>query len=152
VLRGLNRILSGQLRGQFVSAAYLWLDTEIRKGVYSAAGHPPLLRWRQGKLDRIESNGLLLGVAPDSEYPVCKVPLNSGDRFLLYTDGVTEPENASGNSFGEGRLEQVVRDNQSRAPSDLSEQLLSAIRHWQPASMPQQDDITLIIIDVRYPG
>jgi sigma-B regulation protein RsbU (phosphoserine phosphatase) len=148
VLRGLNRILSGQLRGQFVSAAYLWLDTEIRKASYSAAGHPPLLCWREGKLERIESNGLLFGVRWDSDYPVCEIPLNSGDRFLLYTDGVVEPENAAGEPFGDRKLEQVVRDNHSRPPSELSEQLLSEIRHWQPASVTQQDDITLIIIDV----
>jgi sigma-B regulation protein RsbU (phosphoserine phosphatase) len=148
VLRGLNRILSGQLRSQFVSAAYLWLDTEIHKALYSAAGHPPLLRWREGKLERIESNGLLFGVRRDSNYPVCEIPLNSGDRFLLYTDGIVEPENAAGDSFGDRKLEQVVRNNHSRPPSELSEQLLSEIRHWQPASMTQQDDITLIIIDV----
>jgi len=148
VLRGLNRILSGQLRSQFVSTAYLWLDTETRKALYSAAGHPPLLCWRQGKLERIESNGLLFGVTPDSDYPVCEIPLNSGDRFLLYTDGVIEPENAAGESFGDRKLEQVVRNNCSRPPSELSEQLLSEIHHWQPASVTQQDDITLIIIDV----
>jgi serine phosphatase RsbU (regulator of sigma subunit) len=68
-LRGLNRILSGQLRDQFVSAAYLWLDTENRKAPYSAAGHPPLLHWREGKLEGIESNGLLFGVTPDPDYP-----------------------------------------------------------------------------------
>jgi phosphoserine phosphatase RsbU/P len=148
VLRGLALALSGQLRDQFVSAAYLWLDTENRKALYSAAGHPPLLRWREGKLERIDSNGLLFGVMPDSDYPVCDMPLNPGDRFLLYTDGVTEPENAAGDSFGDSALEQVVREYQSRPPSELSDQLLSAIRRWQPASITQQDDITLIVIDV----
>jgi phosphoserine phosphatase RsbU/P len=58
VLCGLERALSGQLHGQFVSAAYLWLDTENRTALYSAAGHPPLLRWREGKLECIQSNGL----------------------------------------------------------------------------------------------
>ena len=148
VLRGLNCILSGQLRGQFISAAYLWLDTEIYRVSYSAAGHPPLLRWREGKLERIESNGLLIGVKRDSDYPVCEMPLNSGNRFLLYTDGVVEPENAVGEAFGDRKLEQVVQNNHSRPPAELSEQLLSEIRHWQPASVTQQDDITLIIIDV----
>jgi sigma-B regulation protein RsbU (phosphoserine phosphatase) len=99
-------------------------------------------------LERIESNGLLFGVRSDSDYPVCAIPLNSGDRFLLYTDGVIEPENAAGDSFGNSKLEEVVRNNCSRPPSELSKQLLSEIRHWQPASMNQQDDITLIIIDV----
>ena len=148
VLRGLNHILFNQLREQFVSAAYLWLDTEIRKASYSAAGHPPLLRWREGKLDRIESNGLLFGVVPDPDYPVCDLPIHSGDRFLLYTDGVIEPENAHGDSFGDKKLDEVVRNNQSRPASELVDQLISEMRIWQPASLAHQDDITLIVIDV----
>ena len=76
------------------------------------------------------------------------IPLNSGDRFLLYTDGVIEPENAAGDPFGNSKLEEVVRNSCSRPPSELSKQLLSEIRHWQPTSVTQQDDITLIIIDV----
>jgi len=75
------------------------------------------------------------------------MPIQPGDRFLLYTDGVTEPENADGDSFGDLRLEQVVRDNQSRSPSELSDEPLAELRHWQPASIAQQDDITLIVID-----
>ena len=148
VLCGLNRVLFGQLHDQFVSAAYLWLDTENRKGLYSAAGHPPLLRWRAGKLERIESNGLLFGVIPDPDYPVCELQIDSGDRFLLCTDGVLEPENARGDAFGKRRLEQVIRENQNRAPSELSDRLLAEIGQWQPASISQQDDITLLVIDV----
>jgi sigma-B regulation protein RsbU (phosphoserine phosphatase) len=149
VLRGLNRVLAGQLHGQFVSAAYLWLDTENRAASYSAAGHPPLLRYRQGKLERIESNGLLFGVRPDcGECPVYRMPIESGDRFLLYTDGVTEPENTGGDAFGDVKLEQVIRDNEGRLPSELSDRVLSEIRCWQPSSINQQDDITLIVVDV----
>lgn len=148
VLRGLNGVLSAQMGPQLVSAAYLWVDTENRIALYSAAGHPPLLHCRGDELNRIESNGLLLGVLPDSEYPVCDMAILPGDRFLLYTDGVSEPENALGDSFGEFKLEQVVRNNQLRPPSELLDRLLTEIRHWQPASMAQHDDITLIAIDV----
>ena len=149
VLRGLARALSGQLQGQFVSAAYLWLDTEDRRALYSAAGHPPLLRWREGNLERIESNGLLFGVtAGEDAYPVCAMPIGPSDRFLLYTDGLTEPENDHGESFGDLRLEQVVRANEGRPSSELSDLLLAELRRWQPASVTQQDDITLIVIDV----
>ncbi len=148
VLRGMNRILFGQMQEQFVSAAYLWLDMENRKASYSAAGHPPLLLWREHKLEPIESNGILLGVIPDPDFPVRDMPIKPGDRFLLYTDGAIEPENAKGDSFGGHKLEQVLSDNQSRSPSELSDQLLSEIRQWRPASTTQQDDITLIIIDV----
>ena len=148
VLRGLERALSGQPRGQFVSAAYLWLDTESHKALYSAAGHPPLLHWSQGKLERIQSNGLIFGVESDCDYPVREISITTGDRFLLYTDGLIEPENTNGESFDDRRLEEVVRDNQLRPASELSDRLLSELRHWQPASAAQQDDITLIVIDV----
>ena len=148
VMRGLDRVLSAQLRGQFVSAAYLWLDTENRRAFYSAAGHPPLLLWNEGKLERIESNGILFGVVPDSDYPVREIPIQQGDRFRLYTDGVIEPENSTGNSFGAEKLEEVVRENYRRPGAEFSEQLLSELRSWQPESTAQQDDITLIVVDV----
>ena len=148
VLRGVERTLSGQLRGQFVSAAYLWLDTEKRKALYSAAGHPPLLHWSQGKLESIQSNGLIFGVKPDCDYPVCEISIAKGDRFLLYTDGLIEPENTNRESFGDRRLGEVLRESQLLPSSELSDRLLSELRHWQPASAAQQDDITLIVIDV----
>jgi len=151
VLSTLNRSLSGQLRGRFVSASYLLIDRENQKALYSAAGHPPLLHWREGKLEHIESNGIVFGVMPDPDYPVREIPVRLGDRFLLYTDGVVEPENGSGESFGERRLEQVLRNHQERPPSELLDQLLGEIRTWQPASLPQQDDITLLAIDVVQP-
>ena len=148
VLRGLNRILCVELRTRLVSAAYLWLDTENRIALYSAAGHPPLVLWRAGQFERIESNGLLLGIFPDSDYPLHKMPIRSGDRLLLYTDGVSEPENANRVAFGDHKLEQVVRDNQARTPAELLNQILSAIHNWQPPSTPQHDDITMVAIDV----
>jgi sigma-B regulation protein RsbU (phosphoserine phosphatase) len=85
---------------------------------------------------------------PDCDYPVREISIAKGDRFLLYTDGLIEPENINGDSFGDRRLEEVVRENQLRPPSDLSDRLLSELRHWQPAPVAQQDDITLIVIDV----
>jgi sigma-B regulation protein RsbU (phosphoserine phosphatase) len=148
VLGALNRMLFPQLHDQLVSAAYLWLDTESCLASYSAAGHPPLLRWREGKLERIESNGLLFGVIADPDYPVRDLPIRPGDRFPLYTDGVVEPENALGDAFGDARLEEVIRKNQESPPDELSGELLAEIRHWQPASVTQQDDITLIVVDV----
>ena len=151
VLRSLNRILSTELRGQLTSAAYLWIDGDRHSARYSAAGHPPLLCWKdsRGELQHIESNGLLFGVRDDCEYPMCSLTLAPGDRLLIYTDGMLEPENAFGEPFGDRRLEQVVRDNRSQSATELSQRLLSELRKWQPASMSQQDDITLIVIDVR---
>jgi sigma-B regulation protein RsbU (phosphoserine phosphatase) len=152
VLRGLNHALAGELRDQFVSAAYLWIDTENRRASYSAAGHPPLLLWRQGTLQRIESNGLVFGFQRDADYPVHSLPLSPGDRFLLYTDGVLEAESAAGEFFGDRRLDEVVQANQSSPPAELLDRLLAEIRMWRPASVPPQDDITIIIADVDVPA
>jgi sigma-B regulation protein RsbU (phosphoserine phosphatase) len=116
--------------------------------VYAAAGHPPLLRWRDDELEQIESNGLLFGVKPEfADCPVSTMQIVPGDRLLLYTDGVSEPENADGDSFGDKRLEQVVRNSRTHSASELSDRLLAELRMWQSGSSPQQDDITLIVID-----
>ncbi len=150
VLGGLNRILSSEAHGQLASAAYLWVDTKNRRALYSAAGHPALFCWRNasGDLQRIESNGLLFGIRSDSEYPVCTLPVERLDRILLYTDGVTEPENAAGEAFGDRQLEQVVRKHRTQPASELSQQLLSELAKWRTPSVNQQDDITLIVVDV----
>lgn len=148
VLRGLNGMLFAQLKAQLVSAAYLWIDMEKRRAFYSAAGHPPMLHAHSGTLARVESNGLLLGVLPEAEYPLWETAIEPGDRFLLYTDGVSEPENGSGEAFGEKRLEQVVRENHLSAPSEMLDKLLAEIRQWQPVSAQQKDDITLVAISV----
>jgi sigma-B regulation protein RsbU (phosphoserine phosphatase) len=150
VLRGLNRVLSGQLRGQYVTAAYLWVDAETRRARYSAAGHPPLLHWRfaDGELERVESNGLLFGVLPDAEYPVRDLALGADDRLLLYTDGLVEAENARGDFFGDAELEKVVRAHHARPASDLLALLLTEGRNWLPRAASQQDDITLVVIAV----
>jgi sigma-B regulation protein RsbU (phosphoserine phosphatase) len=150
VLGGLNRILSHEAPGQFASAAYLWIDSEKHTARYSAAGHPPLLCWRhaKGEIQRVESNGLLFGINSDSKYPVCTMPAESSDRLLLYTDGVTEPENSAGEAFGERQLERVVRKNRLQPASELSWQLLSELEKWRTPAVTQQDDITLIVVEV----
>lgn len=142
----LNRVLAAPLRGQIVSASYLSVDMVARKAFYSAAGHPPLLRYNKG-MERIESNGLLFGISPDAEYPVSSFALSQGDRLLLYTDGVTEPENAAGQAFGDYHLERVLADFSAEAASDISQRIMTEIEAWQRTAEPQ-DDITLIVIDV----
>ncbi len=146
----LNRVLSQELRGQFVTAAYLYVDLQERRAMYSAAGHPPLMHWnaRSASLEKIESNGLLFGVLKETPYPAHELRFNVGDRFLLYTDGLVEAENQGGEAFGQRRLLQLVSANASLPASGLTALLLKELAAWQGSSGVQQDDVTLIIVDV----
>jgi sigma-B regulation protein RsbU (phosphoserine phosphatase) len=150
VMQWLNKILGNQLQGQFVTAAYLYLDTATSQAQYSAAGHPPLLYWdSEAKQTRyIESNGLPLGVESNVGYPVLKFPFKNRDRFLLYTDGVIEPENSNDEAFGDARLSEVVYSYEKSSAKELSDGILKELMLWQPPKNSQQDDITFIIIDV----
>ena len=128
---------------------FSWRDVPLAFAMTNCAESAGALPRTDGSNgDASKAMGLLFGVNPEADYPVCDLSIHSGDRSLFYTDGVTEPQNASGDSFVDRKLEQVVRDNQCRPPSELSEQLLSEIRVSQSASVAQQDDITLIVIDV----
>jgi sigma-B regulation protein RsbU (phosphoserine phosphatase) len=155
LLRCLGRALTPHLHQQHVTAAYLWLDMETMTARYSAAGHPPLLHWRAsaGHATPILSNGLLFGVVPDSDYPTCEFAFEPGDRFLLYTDGLIEPENAAGEPFGDVRLAAVLHECRAAPAAEVSRRLLAEVGDWTPASGAQQDDITLIVVDAtRYPS
>lgn len=150
VLSRLNTILTPELGGSLTSAAYLLVDADGLYARYSAAGHPPLLRWAscQSSLMRLESNGLIFGVNPSCHYPVREFGIATGDRLLMYTDGLIEPENASGEPFGDRELERVLRTHRSATGNSLPEEIFSALSAWQSAAKPQQDDITLLTIDV----
>ncbi len=154
VLGHLNRILTPELKGRLTSAAYLWLDTELGNARYSAAGHPPLLHWKaaEGQLRPVECNGLLFGVSSGCVYPECELRLDCGDRLLLYTDGLIEPESARGESFGDRELGRVVEASQALVAQDLADRLLGALGKWQPGSAAQQDDITLLVVDIVKPN
>ena len=106
VLAGLNETLWDQLGGQYVTAAYLFIDTRSALMRYAAAGHPYMVHLTHGGQDvrEIEKNGLALGFMRDARYEELELPLETGDRLLLYTDGLTEAENASEDFFGLERV------------------------------------------------
>ena len=87
-------------------------------------------------------------MVPECTFPVATLAVHSGDRFLLYTDGVIDVENGQGEFFGDRKLEEVVRDNQSRSPDQLSAALLSQVDRWRPSATAQQDDMTLVVLHV----
>jgi phosphoserine phosphatase RsbU/P len=149
VLTGLNAILTGNLQGQFVTAGYLFLHPGKDMLVYAGAGHPPLLVWRahEKRIESLEENGLILGIFPEGSYKSKSAVVGHGDRFVLYTDGILEAPNASGEEFGMERLKNFLIENFSLPAQQLCDALINAISVWSGAVREQHDDLTLIVID-----
>lgn len=150
VLAGINETLCGKLKSQFVTAAYLFIDMELGMMRYSAAGHPAMLWCSNSGTDvrAIEENGLVLGLMSSAEYKTVEHSLQSGDRMLLYTDGLLEASNRSDEFFGEERVRQVLMHNRSRTGEESVDALLQSVQVWSGAGTDPEDDLTLIIADV----
>jgi phosphoserine phosphatase RsbU/P len=144
LLTGMNAVLCGNTQDQFVTAAYVHLDSNSRKLSYSAAGHPPMLLLRKGNVLEITENGLMLAAFDYATYTNATRPLEPGDRLLLYTDGVIEAGNASGEFFGQETLAQLLRQTVELPPSTASDRIISAVQQW---SALQDDDLTVLICD-----
>lgn len=153
VLREMNSILCGNLQGQFVSAGYLFLNPERGALSYAGAGHPPLLVWRAKarSVESIEENGMLLGIFPGSGYQSRSVPLESGDRCLLYTDGLLEAFSASGEEFGSERLSGFLADHATLSSQSFCDALVERLTQWRGSREPH-DDLTIVVADFQYSG
>jgi sigma-B regulation protein RsbU (phosphoserine phosphatase) len=151
VMSLLAEILGDQLHEQFLTAAYLYIDSKNNVARYTAAGHPPLLYWNSNeeKLESVESNGLIIGIPAETSYPVHEFTFNKNDLFLIYTDGLTETMNDAEEEFGSHRLDDLIRSNNNLRAGELSKLLLKELELWQPKNLPQQDDITFIIVDSK---
>src|SRR5262249_32114832 len=102
VLTGLNRALCGKFEEHFVTAAYLFVNLERAVLRYAAAGHPPqlLAPGRSTSVVELAEGGLMLGLFPEAEYSYAEMPIASGSRCLLFTDGLLESANSAQEEFG----------------------------------------------------
>ena len=109
VLSGLNQALCGKFQHHYVTAAYLFVDMQKRTLTYAGAGHPPLLlREGPSKCVRdVTENGLFLGRFPFATYSSVELPLNAGDRALLYTDGIPGNDKPCGSRIWQRRFKAV---------------------------------------------
>jgi serine phosphatase RsbU (regulator of sigma subunit) len=151
VLHGLNQIFCSHLRGQYVTAGYLLIDSERRAAVYSGAGHPPLIIWRAARqiTERCENNGFFLGFRTNETYPNIDIQLAPGDRLILYTDGLVEAANSADEIFADRLDVQIAGYRDLPAPS-FADALLADVRAWttRSGSWHQDDDLTLVVVDV----
>ena len=145
VIAGLNAVLSGKLQGQFVTAAYLFLDLEKGTAGYSAAGHPPLLHYRAAdkRVESVVENGLILGVVPLASYEARGFEIRKGDRFLLYTDGVVEASQ-HGEEFGEERVKAVLA--RASDADAICQAVAREITAWTQGVAG--DDVTIVAVSI----
>jgi sigma-B regulation protein RsbU (phosphoserine phosphatase) len=109
----------------------------------SNAGHPSPLLVRNGNVHEVEGSGLPLGMFANADFAVSKLYLQPGDALLLYTDGVSEAMDASGEEYGVQRVRELARVAQT-APD-----LVAACRDDLAAfrrNAPKADDVTLLVV------
>jgi sigma-B regulation protein RsbU (phosphoserine phosphatase) len=144
LLANMNIALCGNTQGQFVTAAYVYLDAEAGELRYSAAGHPSMLLLRNGNVSEVIENGLLLAASEVATYSEKTLPLKKGDRLLLYTDGLVEARNAEGKLFGEDSLIAELRDSKGLTPDQAADGMIASAQQW---AVSQEDDLTVLICD-----
>jgi sigma-B regulation protein RsbU (phosphoserine phosphatase) len=119
-------------------------DTASSRLHYTNAGHLPPMLFRKGKVTMLEIDGTVVGAFPFSEYGESHVDLEPGDVLLCYTDGITEPENAYGEMFGDERLIETVQRNMNKSEEQILDAVVEAVLAWTGAG-ELQDDMTLVI-------
>src|SRR6516165_10068994 len=153
VLTSLNQALCGKFESHFVTAAYVFIDLDAKLLRYSGAGHPPVLfvNRSNGASRAIEENGLFLGMFPEAEYASIELPLQSGDRYLLYTDGLPESKNVSAEEFSLARCKQFLESHSNLPAAAVAHELLQEISRWsaRPSGQSQEDDMTLLVFDYQ---
>lgn len=111
---------------------------------YTNAGHLSPLLFRNGDVVPLDSNGTVVGAFPFSNYNESCIVMNPGDLLVCYTDGITEPENAYEEMFGEQRLIDLIRKHIHRDNQEIVNIVLDAVRSW--TGRPElDDDMTLLL-------
>jgi sigma-B regulation protein RsbU (phosphoserine phosphatase) len=142
----LNRILCDLTPvGKFISFVYAVLDSVEKRLTYCNAGHnPPLLIRADGTSTELKAAGAVLGPFPDWFYEQSELQMRSGDKLLLFTDGLVEACNADEESFGEHNLIRIARENPTSSAEELMGLLMRAAS--QHGGEHFQDDASLIVL------
>src|SRR4030081_2731460 len=145
----LNSLLCRNMASdRFVTLFYAQLDGPARRLRYVSAGHnPPFVLHGDGSHERLLEGGIVLGVFANQAFKSGVVQLQSGDRMVLYTDGVTEAWNSEDEEFGEQRLLTVLQANRRRSAAEIQKEILLAVSGFSHGMW--QDDATLLVIAVN---
>ena len=142
----LNRLMCGNtpLR-KFVSCFYGDLDVANRTMTFTNAGHnPPFLMQRNGECIRLDDGGCVIGAFGESKFTQGEIKFDECDKLLLFTDGVTEARNASGEEFGEERLQECLRSYRGRNAAELRTIIFNEVKEFCDDNF--DDDAALMVV------
>jgi sigma-B regulation protein RsbU (phosphoserine phosphatase) len=149
VVSHLNQQLYADTTAEKYATFFLGVYDETTSTMtYTNAGHLPPILIRDGEASRLEVNGMVVGAFPFARYDESRIQLQSKDLLVFYTDGVSEPENAYGEMFGEDRLVELLIRNAHCDESQIVTSIVDAVREWT-GSDELQDDMTLLLVRQR---
>ncbi|MCR9143218.1 MAG: serine/threonine-protein phosphatase [bacterium] len=153
VCRSLNRDMYsfiGDLR-HYLTAYYCLLDVNTGKLEYCNAGHHPALLFRPGESAVRELDtgaSFFIGVEPDFAFERGEIQLEPGDRLFLFTDGMIEGRDASGEIYGPERFENFIVSNAGLPAGELVRALIADLEGFLGGTTPE-DDRAILCIDYR---
>ena len=152
IVTQLHRVLTPRLAEleSFVTLALYRFDLEAGALTCVNAGHTPglLLSAGQGRMLTIRGENLPIGVSLDEVYVEACVPIGPGDSLLIYSDGITEARNGSGEPFGQERLIAAFEAgrNAELLPRALLDSLQQTLKGFAGGA-PALDDQTALVVD-----
>jgi sigma-B regulation protein RsbU (phosphoserine phosphatase) len=141
----LNQYLYANTTAEKYSTLCLGLYDEATSSfLYTNGGHLPPVLVRPGGVERLDVNGTIVGAFPFAEYGESRVVLDPGDLLVFFTDGVTEPENAYGEMFGEERFIDLLARSVHLGEEEIVQAVVDSVREWT-GSDELQDDMTMLL-------
>jgi sigma-B regulation protein RsbU (phosphoserine phosphatase) len=149
VVAELNRRFSTE-RDSYLYFTMLYgvMDTRNGRVTLTQAGHPgPLwLHQRGGQIDPVGGGGFPIGMLPNLEYEETRLELAAGDRLFIYSDGVTDCEDAAGEQFSQARLTSILEQTHDRPLPAVTQAVGVALSQWK-GDERYQDDISLLALE-----
>ena len=123
-------------------------DATVRELNYCNAGHPPPIMVRgNGGVSRLQTSGTVVGLFDGATYDESTIAMQPGDLFVAFSDGVTEPENKSG-EFGAERLIELIQEHRHQPLSHIADVITGAVADWIGGA-EQPDDVTVVLARAR---
>ena len=151
VLNEMNRLLTGKMEDQFLTAMYLYIDLAKKLLITADAGHCPLYIWRRKdkEMIRVKPQGMIIGFMPEINCPVEETKLKDGDRLVMYTDGITEAANPEGELFNDERLKSLIGKHQDKEPEEFIDIVVAELKKWVGDDKKTfEDDLTMVVMDI----